>query len=87
MPRKIDFAEFEQEVGTVLSAEQREWLARVLHDYVSGPVSTIVMHVELIDRMLEREADIRDEFASLKKNVGAAAKQVAAIEASLRTPN
>jgi hypothetical protein len=84
LPKEIDFDKFEEEIGTILSQEQREWLAMLLHDHVSGVVANLALHVELIDRMLDRDMDIRDEFTSLKEGVRVGTRHIAAIEKSVR---
>jgi len=84
MPLEMDFAEFQQEVGAMLSPEQREWLARLLHDHVNGPISSVVMHFELIDRMMEQGMDIRDEMALLKASLRSTANHLGEIQMSIR---
>ena len=57
MPKEINFEDFEQEVGQMLTPEQREWVARLLHDHVSGLVTTISMQVEIVNKMHARGMD------------------------------
>ena len=76
MPRELDFEAFEHELSTAFSPEQREWLAMLLHDHVSGLISNIAIQVDIVDRMLDRDMDIREEFASLKENVRAASEHL-----------
>jgi archaellum component FlaC len=84
MPREIDFEAFEHQLGEMLSREQLEWLAMLLHDHVSGLVGNIAIQTEVVNKMLERDMDIRDEFASLKENVGAASRHIVEIEKRIR---
>ena len=84
MPKEIDFEEFEIEVGEVLADDQREWLARVLHDHVSGLITNMSMQVEIINKMIARDMDIVGEVASLKENVSAASRHIVAIEKTVR---
>ena len=84
MPRELDFEAFEHELNTAFSPEQREWLAMLLHDHVSGLISNIAIQVDIVDRMLDRDMDIGEEFASLKENVRAASEHLVAIEMSVR---
>lgn len=85
MPKEINFEDFEQEVGQMLTPEQREWVARLLHDHVSGLVTTISMQVEIVNKMHARGMDtLGAELASLKENVSSASKHIVAIEKTMR---
>ena len=80
----FDYAQLENELATVLTADQRQWLAILLHDHVSGLFSTIALHTELLHRMLARDADITEEFALFRQDVRAAADHIHALQESLR---
>lgn len=84
MRADFDFEELERELDTIMTKEQRDWLAMLLHDHVSGLVANIGLQVEVIHRMMARDMDISEEFASLKENVRTASKHIAAIEMSVR---
>ncbi|NJL95132.1 MAG: hypothetical protein HC915_16140 [Anaerolineae bacterium] len=84
MPKDLDFAHFEAELAATFSPEQREWIARLLHDHVSGLVTNISMQVEIVTKMINRGMDIQEEVASLKENVKNATQHIVAIEKSMR---
>jgi hypothetical protein len=84
MPREIDFDALEHQLGEMLSGEQLEWLAMLLHDHVSGLIGNLAIQIEVVHRMLDRDMDVREEFASLKENVGAAARHIVEIEKRVR---
>jgi hypothetical protein len=84
MPREIDFDAFEEEVGAHFTPPQREWIARLLHDHVSGLVTTLAMQVEIINKMVSRNMDISEELASMKVNVSAAAQHIVEIEKRIK---
>lgn len=84
MPKELDPERFAAEIAEVLSDDQREWLARMLHDYVSGSVANIAMHVEIVKKMVDRDMAIKDEVASLKSDVSAITQQIVMIEKIVR---
>jgi signal transduction histidine kinase len=84
MPKEINFDDFEAELEDMFSPEQREWLARLLHDHVSGLVTTMSMQVEIVNKMFARNMDLGEELASLKLNVSNASKHIVAIEKAVR---
>jgi glucose-6-phosphate-specific signal transduction histidine kinase len=87
MPKELNFEEFEQELEEIFSPEQREWLARLLHDHVSGLVTNIAMQVEIVNKMFARNMDVEqisNEATSLKENVSSASKHIVAIEKTIR---
>lgn len=86
MPKELNFEQFEQDLEETFSPEQREWLARMLHDHVSGLITTLAMQVEIVSKMHARNMTdkIGDEIASLKENFSAASKHIVAIEKTVR---
>jgi signal transduction histidine kinase len=84
MPKEINFDQFAQEVEAVLSPEQRDWLARLLHDHVSNLFTAMSMQVEIISKMTARQMDTTEELASLKHNMSTATQHIIAIEKAVR---
>lgn len=84
MPKELDLDVLETELDTNFSPEQREWIARLLHDHVSGLVTALAMQVEIVKKMLERDMDLTDEVASLKDNMRNAAEHIKGIESTIR---
>ena len=84
MPKEIDFEAFEEEISQVLDPDQREWVARLLHDHVSGLVTNLAMQVEIVNRMIANDMDIMDELASLKENVSITSAHIVEIERIVR---
>lgn len=84
MPKEINFDQLESELTARFSDEQREWLARLLHDHVSGLVTNLSMQIEIVNKMLARQMDLSEEIASLKANVSAASQHIVAIEKAMR---
>jgi len=87
MPKEIDFEALEAEIGELLSYDQRQWLARLLHDHVSGLVTNLAMQIEIINKMISREMDITEELASLKQNISTASAHIVEIERVVRPPS
>jgi hypothetical protein len=56
----------------------------MLHDHVSGLVTTMAMQVEIVNKMRSRGMDLENELASLKENVSNASKHIVAIEKAMR---
>lgn len=86
MPKEINWDIFEEEISTTLTPEAREWVARLLHDHVSGLVTNLAMQVEIINKMKAREMPTEEEFASLKENVSNASNHLKDIEKAIRPP-
>jgi hypothetical protein len=86
MPKELDFEELTAELEQLMSPEQREWLAHLMHDHVSGLVSSLSMHVEIVSKMISRGMDVTEELASLKENVTNASTHIRGIERAIR-PN
>ena len=86
MPKELNLEQFEQDLSENFSPEQREWLARLLHDHVSGLVTTLSMHIEIVYKMHSRNMmdKLGDEIASLKEEVSAASKHIVGIEKTIR---
>jgi signal transduction histidine kinase len=84
MPREVDFEALEEEIAEVLNYDQRQWLARLLHDHVSGLVTNLAMQIEIVNKMIERDMDITDELASLKENVSNTSAHIVEIERVVR---
>lgn len=87
MPKELNFEQFEADLEQNFSPEQREWLARLLHDHVSGLVTNISMQVEIVKKMVAREMDITEELESLKENVSVATQHIVTIEKTIRPPS
>lgn len=86
MPKEIDWGTFEDEIAEALTPQAREWVARLLHDHVSGLVTNLAMQIEIINKMMAREMPIEDEFVSLKENVSNASSHIKTIEKMIRPP-
>jgi signal transduction histidine kinase len=84
MPKELNLEALEADLEAGFTPEQREWLARLLHDHVSGLVTTISMQVEIVNKMHQRSMDLTDELASLKQNVSNATQHIVAIEKTVR---
>jgi|GEM_PF-3720129 len=84
MPKELDLDALEADFDTNFSPEQREWLAHLLHDHVSGLVATLAMQVEIVKKMLDRDMDLNDEVMSLKENMRNAAEHIKGIETVIR---
>ena len=84
MPKELDFDRLATDLEKGFSPEQREWIARLLHDHVSGLVTNIAMQVEIVNKMMAREMDITDELASLKAHVSDATQHIVQIERVMR---
>lgn len=87
MPKELNFEQFQQELEVTFTPEQREWIAKLLHDHVSGLVTNIVLQVEIVNKMVARNMDIMAELASLKENVSNASAHIVAIEKAMRPPH
>jgi glucose-6-phosphate-specific signal transduction histidine kinase len=86
MPKEIQWETFEDEIAEALTPEAREWVARLLHDHVSGLITNLAMQVEIISKMMSRDMPIQDEMVSLKENVSAASNHIKTIEKMIRPP-
>jgi signal transduction histidine kinase len=84
MPRETDFEALEEEIAEVLDPEQRRWLARLLHDHVSGLVTNLAMHIEIVNKMIANDMDITEEMAALKKNISTTSAHIVEIERIVR---
>ena len=84
MPKELDFEAFEVELSEKFSPEQREWLARMLHDHVSGLVTNLSMQIEIVNKMIARDMDITEELASMKTNISATSQHIVQIEKAMR---
>jgi signal transduction histidine kinase len=84
MPKELNLEALEADLEAGFTMEQREWLARLLHDHVSGLVTTLSMQVEIVSKMHQRNMDLTDELASLKQNVSTATQHIVAIEKAVR---
>lgn len=86
MPKEINWENFEEEVSEIMSPEAREWVARLLHDHVSGLVTNLAMQVEIVRKMMARDMPIQEEMESLKENVSNASTHIKGIEKAIRPP-
>ena len=86
MPKEIDWDVLEEEIAEVLDPDQRQWLARLLHDHVSGLVTNLAMQVEIVSKMIDRDMDITEEVASLKMHVSETSQHIVSIERVVRPP-
>lgn len=84
MPKELNPEEFEAEIAANLTPEAREWVARLLHDHVSGLITSLTMHVEILKKMIEREMDIEEELASLRQETSEASQHIKMIEMTIR---
>ena len=84
MPKDVDFEALEEEIAEVLDPDQRRWVARLLHDHVSGLVTNLAMQVEIVNRMIANDMDYVSEMASLKENVSATSAHIVEIERLVR---
>lgn len=86
MPKELDLNELADQFSEGFSPEQREFLARLLHDHITGLVTTLSMQVEIVSKMVARGMDITDELISLKENVSNAGSHIRGIETTIRPP-
>jgi signal transduction histidine kinase len=84
MPKEVDFDALEEEIAEMLDYDQRQWLARLLHDHVSGLVTNLAMQIEIVNKMIERDMPIDEEMASLKENISATSAHIVEIERIVR---
>lgn len=84
MPKEVDFEALEEEIAEILEPDQRRWLARLLHDHVSGLVTNLAMQIEIVNKMIDNDMDITDELASLKKNISTTSAHIVEIERIVR---
>lgn len=84
MPKELNFEELEAQIEANFSHDQREFIARLLHDHVSGLVTTLAMQVEIVKKMVSRNMDIAQEVDSLKENMSNASQHIVAIEKAIR---
>ena len=84
MPKDVDFEALEEEIAEVLNPDQRRWLARLLHDHVSGLVTNLAMQIEIVNRMIANDMDFAAEMASLKEHVSATSAHIVEIERIVR---
>lgn len=84
MPKDVDFEALEEEIAEMLDPDQRRWVARLLHDHVSGLVTNLAMQIEIVNRMIANDMDFVSEMASLKENVSATSAHIVEIERLVR---
>ena len=84
MPKELDLEVFEQELEQIFTPDQRMYIARLLHDHVSGLVTNLATQIEIVRKMVDRDMDYKTELASLKENVSAASKHIVGIEKAVR---
>ncbi|MFP4322344.1 MAG: hypothetical protein ACLFTK_07815 [Anaerolineales bacterium] len=87
MPKDIDYDELEAILNQYFSDQQREWIARLMHDHISGLVTNLAMQIEIVKKMIEREMDmdaIAEEVAALKENISTTSAHIVQIEKSIK---
>jgi len=84
MPKEIDFELLSDVMERGFTPQQREWLARLLHDHVSGLVTNLAMQIEIVNKMAAREMDISGELVNLKESISTTSKHIVALEKAVR---
>lgn len=86
MPNELNAEKLEKEAYLALSPWQRRWVARLLHDHVSNPVTALAMQIEIIYKMIARDMDIAEELESLKENITNISARIVDVEHAIRPP-
>ncbi len=68
--------------------EGLDWMEKLLHTYVGGPVTALFTQVEIIQRALDRKPEmVPGEVASMKDNVRLASDNIRKIVRALAAAN
>ncbi len=89
MPKEVDYDELEAILNQYFNDKQREWVARLMHDHVSGLVTNLAMQIEIVKKMIDRGMDmdaIAGEVDDLKTNISNTSSHIVQIERAIMPP-